>query len=199
MADEKQTQSSPEGTSTKKGMSTGAKAGIGIGIGCFVIIIVIIIIVAVVASRTSKEVSEKVGEVTKQEEELKSEYAVNDVIKSGDKTLAVTSFAPFATSNEFDVPPEGKERYMVGVTITNESDQPVSYNCFDFKIEDSNGNRTDEVFAMNVPNKLNSGELAPGGKVSGNMVFEVPTGDTNLKLICTPSFWSNKRISVKLQ
>jgi Na+-transporting methylmalonyl-CoA/oxaloacetate decarboxylase gamma subunit len=187
----------PPQPAQKQGMSTGAKVGIGIGIGCFVLIVLIVVLVIVFASKAAKDVGEEIKKEAKQEE-VKSEYTVGEPIKIGDKTLTVTNVGDFVSSNEFDQPAEGKERIMVGVTINNDSDQPISYNVLDFKVEDSNGNRTSDIFAVDVPNQLSAGELAPGGKVSGNMAFEIPAGESNAKLVVTPSFWTNKRVIIKL-
>ena len=49
-----------------------------------------------------------------------------------------------------------------------------------------------------VDGGLNSGELVNGGKVSGFMIFEVPTGDTGLTLRYSPSFWTDKKLEIKL-
>ena len=43
-----------------------------------------------------------------------------------------------------------------------------------------------------------NGELAAGGKKSGSLVFEVPSGDAGLKVHYQPSFWSNREAVVEL-
>jgi len=45
---------------------------------------------------------------------------------------------------------------------------------------------------------LQSGELAPGGKVEGSISFETLKDDKGLELIFTPDFWSDKKVVVKL-
>ncbi|MHB1413793.1 MAG: DUF4352 domain-containing protein [Chloroflexota bacterium] len=86
-------------------------------------------------------------------------------------------------------PKSGKEYLVLVVGIKNLSSKRVSYNSWDFKIKDSNGNIQGEaiVFGLgdDVP-ELGSGELAPDGYVGGALVFEVPKGDQHLALIWDP-------------
>ena len=78
-------------------------------------------------------------------------------------------------------------------------DTPVSYNPFDFKIKDSNGTITDcDSETYSLEDYLESGQLAENGKITGLLVFEVPKSDNNLSLIYEPSFWSNKKVEIKL-
>lgn len=46
---------------------------------------------------------------------------------------------------------------------------------------------------------LQSGELIPGGKVTGTVTFEQPKGDTGLILIYNDNIWSSKELKIKLQ
>ena len=51
--------------------------------------------------------------------------------------------------------------------------------------------------STDTENKLNSGDLAPGGKVTGNLVYDVPQDATGLKLLFNPTFWG-KTVTVNL-
>lgn len=89
-------------------------------------------------------------------------------------------------------PEGGNEFVKVEVSIENNSDNQISYNTFDWKIQNSNG------VIKDIDGGLNSGELAPGGKVTGFMIFQVPAGDTGLVLSYNPSFFSDKKIEIKI-
>ncbi len=128
----------------------------------------------------------------------KSDYIVGEAASIDKQILRVTKATRnYSTGNEYMVPESGKEYVLVEVSIENNGTDQVSFNTFDFQVQDSSGVLKTETF-VDAENKLNSGNLAPGGKVTGTMVFEVPAGDTGLKLVFKPSFWSNKTIYVKL-
>jgi hypothetical protein len=126
-----------------------------------------------------KEITPKVGDVTTLGDR---EFTVNTVKRS--KGMG------------YSTPKKGKEFVIVNVTIRNLGQDEVSYNPFDFKVQDANGAQEDETF-VSLDDSLNSGTLAPGGKVTGSIPFEVPIGDKAL-LIFQPSFWSSQRVVVDL-
>jgi hypothetical protein len=85
-------------------------------------------------------------------------------------------------------PDPGDEFVEVDVTLENGSGTTQSYNEFDFQIESSAGNITGPTVPPSTvtTDLLNNGDLAPGGHVTGAVVFELPTGDQNGKLIWFP-------------
>lgn len=118
-------------------------------------------------------------------------YAVGDQIEVKNRVLTVESVQrDYSTGNEFDKPEDGKEYVLVTVKLENKGSDKISFNIFDFKIKDSSGTMRDSGF-ITVKNSLSSGELAPSGKVEGNIPFEVTKGDTGLELVFEPSFWSD--------
>jgi len=52
---------------------------------------------------------------------------------------------------------------------------------------------------INQDTELSSGELIPGGKVSGTITFETKKGDNNLALIYNNSFLSSKELKINLK
>lgn len=50
------------------------------------------------------------------------------------------------TGSEFDTAKEGYEYVIVSVKIENKSDEKISYNPFDWKVENSNGQEVDTAF-----------------------------------------------------
>lgn len=72
---------------------------------------------------------------------------------------------------------------IVAIKIENKSDEKISYNSFDWKMENSNGQEVDTAITIvNTDTALNSGDLNAGGVVEGTLAFEQPQGDTGLKL-----------------
>lgn len=139
---------------------------------------------------------EKKGE---EKEPVKEVFAVGEKVQLGDNVLTVTKVEKSAGS-EFDQPKGGHEYVIITVQINNAGNENISYNPFDFKMANSQGQIVDQAFTtVDTDTALQSGELASGGKVSGTIAFEQPAGDTGLQLQYSPSFWSDKTIKVDLQ
>lgn len=162
-----------------------------IGLG---ILFVVIVIISMASGGSSTEPI-KVGENSNTSQEQQKEYKVADIVKLGDREFVVNSVRRSGAFN-YNTPDAGKEYVIVNVTIRNLGKDEVSYNPFDFKVQDANGAQENSTFAT-LDDSLSSGTLAPNGKVTGSMPFEVPTG-TNAKLIFQPSFWSDQRVVVDL-
>lgn len=130
--------------------------------------------------------------------EEKTEFKVGDIIAFDGKELTVEKVERnYDTGKTFVTPKDGKEFVKVNVKIENKSDDELSYNPFDFKIEDSEGSIENHYFMANADDEIHSGHLAKGGKKSGSVIFEVPAG-SNLKLHYKPSFWSSKKVVINL-
>lgn len=82
----------------------------------------------------------------------------------------------------------------------NRSGNTISYNVLDWEIEDSNGviQSTLSAAFASADDDLGSGQLAKDGKKSGSLVFEIPSGDTNLKLHYRPSLLSSDELIINL-
>ncbi|PZS32772.1 MAG: hypothetical protein DLM61_06315, partial [Pseudonocardiales bacterium] len=57
------------------------------------------------------------------------------------------------------------------MTYQNNQKGPVSFNAFDWKLQDPNGTILTTTIGGS-DNTLNSGDLAPGGKVTGDVCFD---------------------------
>ena len=172
---------------------------------------VIVVIFVVLIGSQSKQ-AEKVGENKKPEsngssqiqnkeskKEEKTEFKVGDIIAFDGKELTVEKFERnWKSEKAYIKPKDGKEYVKVSVKIENKSKTEMNYNVFEFKAEDSNGAAENaNMQTYSLPDSLGSGNLVKGGKKSGSMIFEVPTG-SSLKLHYQPSFWSNKKVIVNL-
>ena len=102
--------------------------------------------------------------------------------------------------NTFDKPKEGKEYVIVTVNIENKGKNNLSYNPWYFKLQNSQGQQESMTFTtIDKDTSLQSGELIPGGKVTGTVTFEQPKGDAGLILIYNDNIWSSKELKIKLQ
>ena len=57
-------------------------------------------------------------------------------------------------------------------TDQNNGNSQASFNPYDWKAEDAQGAQRSQAFYTDGENELNSGTLAAGGSVSGNLYFE---------------------------
>ena len=124
--------------------------------------------------------------------------AVGEPAELDDHTLTVTEVERnYTPNNRFSKAESGNEYLRVFITITNTSKQTIDYNPFNFEVQDSNGVQKNQSFVPEVPYNLESGNLAPKGKVEGNMIFEVPRNDNNLKLIYKSNMFSGETVTVE--
>ena len=129
----------------------------------------------------------------------KTTFALGEGIKVDDAVLTVVSAKKFTPSNQFDKPESGKVFYIVNISMVNKGTTPIDYNEFNYKIQDANGVQTNATFlGSDVPNKMNSGSLAPGGKLNANLVFRVPKDMKSLKLVMEPNFFSKQQLLIVL-
>lgn len=129
-----------------------------------------------------EEVPGKIGETVVYEDVA---YTVTGVEKS--------------SGSEYDQPKEGKVFVIVSLTIENRSDGSVSYNPFDYKMLNSQGQMHDTTFTtVNSATALNSGDLIQGGSVSGTLSFEEDANDSQLMLCKYNSFSEKSYFKIQL-
>lgn len=128
----------------------------------------------------------------------KTEYNVGEEAILGDGAITVTNVEK-SQGSQYDKPQSGKEFVIVSVTIENKGQDKLSYNPYYFKMQNSQGQQEDvTISTVNSDTALSSGELISGGKVSGTLIFEEPTGDTGLALIYNDNLWSSKELKINL-
>ena len=143
--------------------------------------------------------TEEGKDAAKEEKPAKEFFAIGEQVKLGDNILTVSKVAK-SNGNDFDKPKAGHEYVIVTVEINNSGKENISYNPFDFKMANSQGQIVDQAFTtLDSDTALQSGELTTGGKVSGTLSFEQPAGDKGLQLHYTPDFWSDSTIKINLQ
>ena len=85
---------------------------------------------------------------------------------------------------EYDKPANGKNYVIVTLKIENKSNSKISYNTYDWKMVNSQGQEDDETFAtINNGTSLNSGDLTANGTKTGTLIYEEPKNETSLKLL----------------
>ena len=126
---------------------------------------------------TTETATAKVTEPT-----IKEFYAINEAVQSHGATVTVTKVVK-SNGSDYDTPKSGNEYVIVSVSIENSGSSEISYNPYDFKMQNSKGQITDGAFAMvNQDTALESGSLATGGSIKGTLIFEQPKDDKSLVL-----------------
>lgn len=176
--------------------------------------IIIIILFATVSflgnnskSTSTSNTAKKIGEATaptsqteQQEDNAQKEFNVLDKIDFEKRILTVNSVQRnYVESGEYPYTPEEDQEFiLVNVTIENNSNKPISFNVFDFQIENSSGVRTSFGVVGKVKDEFHSGDLAIGGKITGNIGYKVKKNEKGLKLLFKPSFLSDKEVKILL-
>mgnify|MGYP001001357318 CR=1 FL=1 len=185
------------------------KGCLTVGIVVVAVIIIIVIIAqscgggeskpTSVSSGTGTTSSEAQQSETKESKPEKTVFKVGETVKYNNVELTVTKFKT-TKGGEFDSPKTGNEYAIVTVKYKNTGKENIPYNPFDFKIRNSKGQVTDNTYISAIEkDKLDSGDLTPGGEVEGSMAFEVPKGDKGLVLQYTGNlFESESKVEFKL-
>ncbi len=160
---------------------------------------VIILIVIVIASAGASEVNTADSTSAYASKNEKTEYNQGEEAVLGNGAITVTKVEK-SQGSQFDKPKTGKEFVIVHVTIENKGNSNLSYNPYYFKMQNSQGQQESTTFTtIDKDTALHSGELIPGGKISGTITFEQPKEDIGLVLIYSDNIWSSKELKIKLQ
>lgn len=92
---------------------------------------------------------------------------------------------------QYDTPPSaGQGYYVLHVKITNSGSSPADFNAFDFKVLTGQGSTVDQSYISSEPSdkQLQSGQIATGGSVEGDLVYELSMTDHGAKLVWQPGF-----------
>lgn len=183
----------------KKCPNCGAKQGMPI----WLIVIIIILVVGILASCGSEDNEPKSekndNKVSTTQEPTKTDFSMSETVTLKNIKFTVTNVTK-SEGNEWDNPAEGKEFVIVTLKIENTSNETYSYNAFDWKMQNSQGQIDDETFStINNDTSLNSGDLAAGGVKEGTLIFEEPKGDTELYLNYNGNiFSSSSKFRIKI-
>lgn len=86
---------------------------------------------------------------------------------------------------------DAEKNVCTKVSYVNNSEETVSFNPIDWKIQAPSGEVQNNVFAGS--GDLSSGQLIKGGKKAGTVCFDPIEGSGDFVLIYKPSFWNDER------
>ena len=160
-------------------------------------VVVVMVIVALASGGDDEPELVTSGDEVPASAEVQQEFGIGDTVKLGDHQVTVTGVEKSA-GTDMDKPKDGHEYVIVSVKVENVGNKNISYNPFHFKMSNSQGQIVDKALTIvDSETALSSGELAPGGSVSGTIAFEQPTGET-LSLIFEPGAFSSRSVTINL-
>lgn len=113
--------------------------------------------------------------------------------------LTVNSTEAKPSLGEYTTAASGKTFIVANVTLENVGDKAQPYNGFDFRIQTTGGQVLDQSFMGDSGTALSSGDIVQGGKVTGNVTFEVPVEEGNQYIIWKPNAFKSDRGVIQVQ
>ncbi|MBO3312873.1 DUF4352 domain-containing protein [Clostridium perfringens] len=132
-----------------------------------------------------------------QQEQQVETFKVGDTIQTKDFKITVNKVET-SEGGEFVKPKDGNEFIKVDITIENTSkeEQNVS-SMIMFKVVDKDGRSYNQAIVEDQNGQLD-GKVAPGRKMTGEYVVEVPKGATGLQLEFDSSLLTGGQVIVDL-
>lgn len=163
-------------------------------------VLVILVLIFIVISSSDSPKSSTNNQPSNQEEIFK----IGDQVKRGDSVITVEKVnRNWQSSNQFDKPQNSENVFtVITVSVQNNGNSDLNLSSFwDFKLEDANGVQRNEAIGGIGLNKLTSSAttLSPGGKISGDLIFEAPKDSTRLILHYKPLISFGKPAKIELQ
>src|SRR4051794_3895224 len=114
------------------------------------------------------------------DDKAKTDVAAGETVTMDDVQGTSTALTP--------VKPQYSDSSYLCTTVTyvNGGKDSASFNAFDWKLQDPQGASRDNTFGGS-DNTLNSGDLAPGGTVTGDVCFDDPGASGTYKVIYSAS------------
>jgi GTP-dependent phosphoenolpyruvate carboxykinase len=124
-------------------------------------------------------------------------FKIGDSVKAGNLIFTVNSTRT-DEGNEFIKPGEGKTYYIVDVTVENTGNESEAVSSLMmFKLFDADGYNYSVTFGPETKGSVD-GEISPGRKIRGELVFEIPEEATGLELQIDPTVFGSGQIIVNL-
>lgn len=112
-------------------------------------------------------VTEDADNGDKKEEQPTTDLAVGTTVTTtAGLSVVVDSVQPGLTNYD------GSTMTGIHVTYVNNGDEGADYNIYDWKGEDANGAQQNQGYYSEGSDELQSGTLAAGGSVAGNIYFD---------------------------
>jgi hypothetical protein len=113
--------------------------------------------------------------------EAKKDFKKGETAKFGQFEVKVNSVQrDYDASESYDTAAEGNELIVVNLTVKNTGTESKFIGIYDLKMNDAGV--ADTSAFINVNPAIKSGDLDAGASTTGNLVYEIKKGSTELKL-----------------
>lgn len=113
--------------------------------------------------------------------DAKKDFKKGDTARFGQFDVTVNSVKrDYVPENKYSAPDDGKELIVLNITAKNVGTESKYVSSYDFKIND--GGVSNTASYLDVTPSFDSGDLSAGASLTGNLVFEVTKGASDLKL-----------------
>lgn len=165
------------------GIITGA-AGALWSIVLSIIFIVGVITLGVGGAAAGVTLDKALGDYTAENKaliEAKKDFKKGETAKFGQFEVKVNSVQRnYNAEDSYYTADEGNELIVVNVTVKNAGSESKYIGSYDLKMNDSG--ITDSTAYIDVDPSFDGGDVSPGASTTGNLVFEVKKGSSDLKL-----------------
>lgn len=181
-----------------KGMAIAGLVTGGIGALWSLVVTVFLIITLAGIGLAGGALQEAANEVQQAQQEraaenqvladLAKDYNKGETARFGQFEIKVNAVErDYTFDNKYLAADEGKEYVRVNVTIKNVGEESKQIGRYDIDISEAGA--SDSAVLYSAEPALDSKELDPGASMSGNIVYEVTSGATDLKLRYTLSVY----------
>lgn len=128
------------------------------------------------SSSTSTDISTSNSSNSSISEDIKNDNTNDTMIGSNVSATSSTKIGSYSTENQY---------ITIKITISNPTNEPIHIDSDNFALFDSNGNKYDPNSDLNIwenDNSFSFETINPGLSKSGAVIFEVPTGISELTL-----------------
>lgn len=126
------------------------------------------------------------------------EFEAGDTFEIDNLKFTVNGVKISEGDEEWNVPSEGNRFAYIDITIENigDKDETIS-SIMIFDLYDMEGYSYNIAFVTDAKGRLD-GDLAPGKKMSGEIVYQVPKEVNEFELLVKPDFLGKKQAYVKI-
>lgn len=167
-----------------KGMAIAGLVTGGLGALWGLMVTAFFVIALVAVGTTATTYQQEFDKQTEQNQAIidaKKDFAKGETAIFADKfEVKVNSSQPNYNPGEYYKAAEGKQYLVVNVSVKNISDEDEYLSPYNFTVVDNGMSKTSTY--VPVENRFETGNLQPGGTATGNIVYEITSDATDLKL-----------------
>ena len=169
-------------------------------LGALVIVVAAGAVIASGSSNTASKVNNGSTKTPSGSTTAPTAFKVGDEVKLGDWTVKVWAVTdPYTSTNQFLKPQAGFRWVSLDTEVKNAGkDSKAVSSLLCFKVQDATNREYDESITSGVNPGPPDGDIPAGQSKRGNVVFEVPTLATGLKLNFKCDLFSSGQATIAL-